>query len=108
MKRKDKKMGCDRRTILICIPSAKRKEVYTQLRGNRLRVIMPLVIWAVAFSVCITLYNFFTNESQYIYGMIIGVDLFIGMLLFAVYDTIGVLWKEPDDKEMDELGDEII
>lgn len=108
MKGKDKKMGYDRRAILTCIPSAKRKEVYTQLRGNRLRTIMPLVIWAVAFSVCITLYNFFTNESQYIYGMIIGMDLFIGMLMFAVYDTIGTLWREPDDKEMDELGDEII
>lgn len=108
MNRKDKKMGCDRRAILTCIPSAKRKEVYAQLRGNRLRVIMPLVIWAGAFSVCITLFNFFTNESQYMYGMIIGMDLFIGMLMFAVYGAIGMLWREPDDREMDELGDEII
>lgn len=108
MKGKDKKMGCDRRAILTCMPSAKRKEVYAQLRGNRLRMIMPLAIWAVAFSVCITLFNFFTNESQYIYGIVIGVDLFIGMLLFAVYGAIGTLWREPDDKEMDELGDEII
>ena len=108
MKGKDRKMGCDRRAILTCIPSAKRKEVYTQLRGNRLRMIMPLAIWAVAFSVCITLFNFFTNESQYIYGIVIGVDMFIGMLLFAVYGAIGTLWREPDDREMDELGDEII
>lgn len=108
MKRKDKKMGYDRRTILTCIPSAKRKEVYTQMRENRLRMILPLVIWAVAFTGCLTLYNFITIENQYIYGIVIGTDLFIGMLLFAVYVTIGTLWREPDDEEMDELGDDII
>ena len=108
MKRKDKKMGYDRRAILTCIPSAKRKEVYAQLRGNRLRTIMPLVIWAVAFTGCLTLYNFITIENQYIYGIVIGTDLFIGMLMFAVYGAIGTLWREPDDEEMDELGDEII
>ena len=95
-------MGCDRRTILTCIPSAKRKEVYAQLRENRLRTIAPLIIWAVVFSVCITLYNLFTIEDQYIYGMVIG------MLVYAVYDSMGDLWAEPNEDEIKELGDEII
>ena len=108
MNRKDREMRCDRRTILTCIPSAKRKEVYTQLKDNRLRTIMPLVIWTVVFSVCIALINFFTNEDQYIYGMVIGMDMFIGMLVYAVYDSMGDLWAEPSEDEIKELGDEII
>ena len=108
MKRKDRKMGYDRRAILTCIPSAKRKEVYAQMREDRLWVILPLIIWAVAFTGCLTLYNLITIENQYVYGIVIGVDLFIGMLMVAVYNATGTLWREPDDKEMDELGDEII
>ena len=108
MKRKDKKMRCDRRTILTCMPSAKRKEVYTQLKENRVRTIAPLIIWAVVFSVCITLYNLFTIEDQYIYGIVIGMDMFIGMLVYAVYDSMGDLWAEPNEDEIKELGDEII
>ena len=56
----------------------------------------------MVFSVCITLYNLFTIEDQYIYGMVIG------MLVYAVYDSMGDLWAEPNEDEIKELGDEII
>lgn len=108
MKGKDKKIEYGRHVILTCVPSAKRKEVYTQLRENRLRMIMPFMNWAMIFTICFTLFNFFTIKSQGLYGFLIGVDLLMGMLLISVYDAIGTLWREPDDKEIDELGDQIV